>query len=190
VAPNSTGGRTSAVPRGTSRVDGTINVAVDLRVKEENENIRMWISHRTESHLRRATFDLMIKIADQESQTGGVRSVLADMAFENGDGISKGLLGRGIFQSLMFGTAPYISPPFWWPTGCSRVDRSVMTAHSAKYGLDSDLTMSDDLFRYAVGADFVSTIQGLGWNIDQSGIGIETLNDRIEVVDAFYGPFN
>ena len=173
-----------------SFVEGTLNIGIDLRLEEEGELVRGWIARRQKAIIRRSSYDLVVQVANQQGEPSKMRSVIADVAFESSEGISKGRLGSGIFQSLMFGNTPEIAPPFWWPTGSIQLDRAVNAAQFGEYAIDSSTAPNNDRFRYRISPYLLEIFRGLGWTVESRGLAIESLDERIEVIDVFYGPFS
>lgn len=172
-----------------SFLDGRLNIVVDLNLKMEGALVRMWAVRRSKTEIRRFCHDLVVQVSDEKDKSGEVRRVIADIAFESYDGVVEGRRGAFDFQSLIFGNTPQIAPPSFWRTGCGAVDSAAAVAQHGNNGLDSYLDPMDHPSLYSIEPDRLEAVRGLGWTVEHSGLVIQSLDERIEVVDAFYGPF-
>lgn len=70
-------------------MDGTANLAIDLRIKGEDHPIRVWIAIRSEAGPRVGAGDLTVEVTQEEEQSGRLETILADIAIENVEAFRK-----------------------------------------------------------------------------------------------------
>ncbi|MGE4430600.1 MAG: hypothetical protein AB7E05_07650 [Sphingobium sp.] len=170
-------------------VKGVANLVIDFRIKNESDLIRVWVVLRPETSSIVPQMKMPVHVFGEEGKTGDCSIFLANVGIENSDGIQKGWKGRGVFQSLYSQNFLEISPPFWWLTGYPPVDASTKRRQCAKEGFNSFAGGANGLYQYQARAAFLGTIGFVRLNVFPWGFIAEPLDDRLEVVDAFTGPF-
>ena len=167
---------------------GVVHIVVDLKLEREADPFRVWIAHRSKAAARRGAHDLMMEIFDKDDNYAQARALIADMAIENVEGIKKGWMGRGVFQSFVSHEVLEMSPPFCWSTGKQAIDASVYRCQCLQNGLNNGAAPGHEAFRHATSADTLAIIRGLRWTVHPSGFFVEPLNNRVKLLDALIGP--
>lgn len=170
-------------------IEGVANLAIDFREKEKSDTFRVWVVIRSISDAVTGDLKMTAHVFGEEGKSGKCRTILADIGIENSDGIAKGFKGRGVFQSLHSQRIIELSPPFWWKTGYPAVDASSMHRQGSEDCLNSDTGTINDLYRHHTRPDLLDFIQSISLNIYPWGYTVNLPDSRLEIVDAFVGPF-
>lgn len=169
-------------------VEGVANLVIDLRIKKQDELIRVWVVHRAKPRLDGDQFKMPVHVLGEEDEPGEGVCFFADVGVENEDGIRKGFKGRGVFMSLSSQRILEISPPFWWITGYPPVDKSTRRRQCAEDSLNGKLGGRDSLYLYPTDANLWDAIRDIRLKVFPCGFTAEPSDDRLEVVDTFAGP--
>ncbi|MBY0284324.1 MAG: hypothetical protein K2W81_10215 [Sphingomonas sp.] len=167
---------------------GLVHIVADFQIEGECHPLRVWIANRPQTADRCQAHDLSIEVFDEDNKRAHSRVLIADMAIENVEGINKGWMGRGVFQSFVSNRVLEISPPFWWPTGRESIDASVHRCQCTKNGLDDGTAPGHEVFRHVTSADTLTILQNLRWTVHPGGFLVEPSQNSVKLLDALIGP--
>ena len=174
----------------TRFLDGVANIVIDFRIEDDDSLLRIWLVCHPEAGGLSVEPKFPAYVREQEGEPNDMdRRVLANVGFENRDGIQK-RVGLGSFTSIISQRHHDITPPFWWTTGNPRVDASSMRRQNANDGRYGDLSQGDQRFRYPVGPEFWNALLAVRVSVCSYCVGVAPRDGRLKVIDTFVGPFN
>lgn len=168
--------------------EGLFSLVVELRVDEKSDPIRVWLSCSPEARANPICHELVLQAIDNEDHAENSFDLIAGMAVENFDGIRKGRRGKGVFTSLITDRVMQVSPPFWWLTGKTAVERSTYRSQMLQNAVNGTSDVPSDLYRHSVGADLLAKLRGMAWSIHPGGFFVDPLDSGFKVIEALAGP--